>query len=102
MKDCLNLHCHEIKIESYDWKVNSFNNQIIIQSNQKFKLDVKQDDYLFAVKCSKCKEFNNEYKSNFLIQDIPVSLFCRKNTKKDIESNNKIKCYEFIEFNDFF
>ena len=96
------MHCHEIKIESYDWKESSFNNQIIIQSNKKFKLDVKQEDYLFAVKCSKCKEFNNEYKSYFFIHDIPVSLFCRKNKKKDIESNSNIKCYEFIEFNDFF
>ena len=35
--DFLNLHCHEIKIDSYDWRENNFNNQKIIQSNQKFK-----------------------------------------------------------------
>lgn len=81
---------------------NNFNNQKIIQSNQKFKLDIKPNNYLFAIKCFKCTEFNNDYKSSFFIQDSPVSLFCNKSTKKDIESNNKIKCYEFIECYNYF
>ena len=100
--DCLNLHCHEIQIYSYDWKESNFNKKISIPYNKKVKISVKENDYLYAIKCSNCMEYNNDFSSNFNYQNSSVSLFCNKNSKKDLESSNKIKCYEFIECCDIF
>ena len=82
MLNCLNLHCHEIKIASYDWKWNNFNKETSIQSNKKLKISIKEKNCLYAIKCYNCMEYNNDYSSNYNIQGSPVSLFCNKNSKK--------------------
>ena len=94
--DFLNLHCHEIKIDSFDWRENNFNNQKIIQSNQKFKLDIKPNNYLFAIKCFKCTEFNNDYKSSFLFKIHQFHFFVIKVPKKILSQIIKLNAMNLL------
>ena len=118
--ECLNLHCHPIKINvlknnnthnllNRKRPLNITKNTLInhmeklesLETNKRTKSINKNSPDIYSIKCLQCKKIDNEYDSsisNLYNHTQPGSLFCTKfaKPKYDIE----VKCYEFFEFND--
>ena len=94
MIDCHNLHCHVMDIFAYNTQVNKFIFDLKINPNSYFLINSKS---LYGLFCNSCNLFYHDYKSEYKLNDIVVSLF----TKERALWNSKLKISEFYQFSDF-
>ena len=108
MKNCLNVHSH--KIDIYEYRKEGFSQICTVNNNSQEQ--IKYSKQLYAVICTQCKEFNNDFESKFEINvnnyynafntKKPASLFYAESSKEYFTFNNNVmNAFSFIEFNDY-
>ena len=99
MKECWNLHNHNVEI--YVWKNNNFNKAFRFNKNSLTNLINNNSIDLYGIECKYCDEIYNDYKSNVnQSNNNKISVFCTKYSKSKYNYEN-VKMFEFLEFGDY-